>query len=206
MILNIHGYNGEAANLNYKVLQEINCGETVISPQIDYNNIGANELLGKLKDILTDNKINFNSYEKIDGENSKMLIIGHSLGGFCAYCLAGVLDREGMKCNILLTNPCLFPPVTLPNIGGYALSDEVMKETAELGKKYIGKYEKSKISAIVGLRDELIDHANISDFAANVCTFDDVHNFADTPEYRAAVARFVNTGGEIFDIQAAQEW
>lgn len=93
LVLNIHGFLGEADNRNYKSLCQLLEGVEIISPQLDYLVTLPSELLEM-----------WHGYIEQAPEGEQILLVGQSLGGW----YADHLSREyGLPC--ILTNPCYDP-------------------------------------------------------------------------------------------------
>ena len=53
-ILNIHGYHGNPKNSAYQALEALGC--EIIAPDLDYDNVSPENILGSLKYILADKR------------------------------------------------------------------------------------------------------------------------------------------------------
>jgi predicted esterase YcpF (UPF0227 family) len=149
-ILNIHGYNGNPLNSAYEAIKsfDIPC----VSIPIDYDNLGPNNILEMLKNVLAEEEITH--------------IVGTSLGGFFGLCLSAKLDYP-----IITINPCLLPMVYLPRLGYLNKNNpktidknpqvwyNKKEELCDYAKLCHLPFEVDKrlLSTIVGLSDEIID-------------------------------------------------
>ncbi len=133
-ILNIHGYKGTPHNAAYSAISGF--GESIISPEIDYDIEHPDVILNRLLEICKTNNID--------------MIVGTSLGGFFASIIAGKLQKP-----LLLVNPCLQPQNVIPALGYEGDINWFVKMSAELDKIDI-----ERVRCIIGGRDEIIgDHA-----------------------------------------------
>ena len=132
-VLNIHGYNGNAANAAYQALRE--CGFEIISMQIDYDRTSPEHLLQMLKSQFANNFCD--------------AVVGTSLGGFYA-----ALVSAKSECPCVLINPALMPFLTLPALGYN--SDEGMMEYIRLFST-LAETENSMVSTVIGSEDEVVD-------------------------------------------------
>ena len=139
-ILNIHGYGGNPHNAAYAALQANNW-TNIISPAIDYDAESPENILGKLRYIIADKRIE--------------LIVGTSLGGF----FAAVLSAE-KNLPVMLVNPCLMPFLHLPRLGFHG---DIKPFVSMFGT--LAKLDSSNVSCIVGGQDEIID---THDFTENM--------------------------------------
>ena len=139
-ILNIHGYGGNPHNAAYAALQANNC-TNIISPAIDYDAESPENILGKLRYIIADKRIE--------------LIVGTSLGGF----FAAVLSAE-KNLPVMLVNPCLIPFLHLPRLDFHG---DIKPFISMFGT--LAKLDSSNVSCIVGGQDEIID---THDFTENM--------------------------------------
>lgn len=131
-ILNIHGYGGSPSNAAYAALLANNCTD-IFSPSIDYAAESPLNILGKLRYIIADRRIE--------------LIVGTSLGGF----FAAVLSAE-KNIPVILINPCMLPFLHLPRLG---FNGNVKPFVSMFGT--LAKLDSRNISCIVGGQDEVID-------------------------------------------------
>lgn len=131
-ILNIHGFGGSPHNSAYAALQSNNCND-IYSPSIDYNAETPEDILGKLRYIIADKRID--------------LIVGTSLGGF----FGAVLSAE-KNIPVILVNPCLLPFLHLPRLG---FCGDIKPFVSMFG--ILAKLDISNVSCIVGGQDEVID-------------------------------------------------
>ena len=132
-ILNIHGYQGNAANSAYEALRE--CGFEIISLQIDYDRSSPDSGMQLLNSQFTNNFCD--------------AVVGTSLGGFFA-----ALISAKNECPCVLVNPCLMPFLHLPRLG--YVSDDGVIEYIRLFSG-LADIDSSRVSTIVGGQDELID-------------------------------------------------
>jgi len=158
MILNLHGLNGRWDNTNYGQLRLMFPGEEIHSPQIDY--------LAEAPEDLLDNLVVAGPYS---------LVVGQSLGGFFAYILGAT---EGWP--TVLTNPCIPPHEYLPGlVDGYRYLED-------LEAIWGGTYPRAlDCTAIVGTRDEVVDHRRTIELLKPYCrvlTVDSGHSLSG-PEY-----------------------
>lgn len=95
MILNLHGLYGKSENSAVKILRKISAEESrsryIISPQLEYQTMNPFDCVMKLDRL-------------IRGEEDLDYVVGNSLGGFYAMCIAWYYN---VPC--ILTNPCLPP-------------------------------------------------------------------------------------------------
>lgn len=89
VILNLHGFLGEADNKNYKALCKMLPDKDVISPQLDYMGTSPETILEKLSAMVG---------------SQDFIFVGQSLGGWFADSLSRKFKRP-----CILTNPCYFP-------------------------------------------------------------------------------------------------
>ena len=89
LILNIHGFLGEADNKNYKALCKMMPAKNIISPQLDYMGTSPEKILEKLSSMVS---------------SQDFIFVGQSLGGWFADNLSRKFKRP-----CILTNPCYFP-------------------------------------------------------------------------------------------------
>lgn len=132
-ILNIHGYQGNAANAAYQALRE--CDFDIVSMQIDYDRSSPESIMMMLKSQFANNFCD--------------AVVGTSLGGFYA-----ALVSAKSECPCVLINPCLVPFLTLPRLG--YKSDEGMIEYMRLFSG-LADTDNSMVSTIVGAKDEVVD-------------------------------------------------
>lgn len=132
-VLNIHGYQGNAANSAYQALRE--CDFDIVSMQIDYDRTPPESIMMMLKSQFANNFCN--------------AVVGTSLGGFYA-----ALVSAKSECPCVLINPCLVPFMTLPRLG--YKSDEGMIEYMRLFSG-LADTDNSMVSTIVGAKDEVVD-------------------------------------------------
>ncbi len=132
-ILNIHGYQGNAANAAYLALR--NCDFEIISLQIDYDRSSPDSVMQMLNTQFTNNFCD--------------AVVGTSLGGFYA-----ALISAKNECPAVLINPCLIPFLHLPRLG-YS-DDEGVMEYIRLFSG-IADAKNDLVSVIVGGKDEVID-------------------------------------------------
>ncbi|MBQ8965711.1 YqiA/YcfP family alpha/beta fold hydrolase [Ruminococcus sp.] len=127
-ILNLHGYHGSPRNSAYKALEKE--GREIVSPELDYDSLSADEVLEKLRGLIAVHSPDF--------------IVGTSLGGFYA---ALICAETGLR--TVLVNPCLMPFMILP-----CRSREFI---AAFGR--LAYLDAANVSCIVGDDDELLgDH------------------------------------------------
>ncbi|MBQ5450402.1 MAG: hypothetical protein IIT57_10215, partial [Treponema sp.] len=69
LILNIHGFLGEADNKNYKALCKMMPAKNIISPQLDYMGTSPEKILEKLSSMVS---------------SQDFIFVGQSLGGWFA--------------------------------------------------------------------------------------------------------------------------
>lgn len=131
-ILNIHGYGGNPHNAAYAALQANNCVD-IIAPAIDYDAESPENILGKLRYIIADKRIE--------------LIVGTSLGGFFAAVLSAKTNLP-----VILVNSCLMPFLHLPRLG---FNGDIKPFVSMFGM--LAKLDSSNVSCIVGGQDEIID-------------------------------------------------
>ncbi len=132
-ILNIHGYQGNAANSAYEALRE--CGFDIISLQIDYDRTSPEYVMQLMNSQFTNNFCN--------------AVVGTSLGGFYA-----ALISAKNECPCVLINPCLMPFLHLPRLG--YMSDDGVMEYIRLFSG-LADVDINHVSTIIGGQDELID-------------------------------------------------
>ena len=132
-ILNIHGYQGNAANSAYEALRE--CGFDIISLQIDYDRTSPEYVMQLMNSQFTNNFCN--------------AVVGTSLGGFYA-----ALISAKNECPCVLINPCLMPFLHLPRLG--YMSDDGVMEYIRLFSR-LADVDINHVSTIIGGQDELID-------------------------------------------------
>ena len=89
VVLNLHGFLGEADNKNYKALCKMLPAKDVFSPQLDYMGTSPETILEKLSAMVG---------------SQDFIFVGQSLGGW----FADSLSRK-FKLPCILTNPCYFP-------------------------------------------------------------------------------------------------
>ncbi|WP_051589099.1 YqiA/YcfP family alpha/beta fold hydrolase [Ruminococcus sp. NK3A76] len=133
-ILNIHGYHGSPRNSAYKALDPFGC--EIIAPELDYDSVSPENILGGLKYILTDKRPD--------------IVVGTSLGGF----YAAVLSAQH-NCPVILINPFLMSFLTFDG------DVRPRKDTKALIGLFgsLSKIDISNVSCIVGDNDELLgDH------------------------------------------------
>lgn len=194
MILNIHGYVGFANNAGFEILKQLNCGEFVISPQFDYDIMSPDDIYSYLFDMLVNFRFNAENGLHIKGKAAdedgiiRPKIFGHSLGGFWAYCLGAELNVP-----VLLKNPCFKPWETLPKCDVFEVNDEYMAKYKALFERYMYKLDKSKVSAVIGIKDELIDHSDIDNVAGTVYRLNGEHSLPVTPEFSEVVEKWVKS-------------
>ncbi len=158
MILNLHGLFGSRENNNFRQLSQLFPEEELYSPQIDYLALAPCELL-----------------EDLAGNGPYSLVVGNSLGGFIAYALSAA---EGYP--IVLTNPCVPPHEYLPSL---AREYRCLGEIEALWNDVYP--HASRCTAIIGTRDELIDHDRTIGLLKpyhHILTIDSEHRMAG-PEY-----------------------
>lgn len=80
------------------------------------------------------------------------VLVGTSLGGFYANYLARVLDAPAV-----IVNPALYPSTSLSK---YGESEETLAGYAELERQEAAQLSKPNRVVVLGLHDELLDHAN----------------------------------------------
>ena len=90
MIMNLHGFMGEADNKNYKALCGMFPAEEIISPKLDYMGISPEEMLDRLSAVIN--------------TEDEVIFVGQSLGGWFADKLSRKFSRP-----CILTNPCNYP-------------------------------------------------------------------------------------------------
>ncbi len=132
-VLNIHGYQGNAANSAYQALQE--CNFQIISLQLDYDRTPPEQLLQMLNSQFTNNFCD--------------VVVGTSLGGF----FASLISAKN-ECPCVLINPCLLPFLHLPRLG-YA-SDSGLQQYIRMFSG-LAEVNPSRVSTIIGGQDEIID-------------------------------------------------
>ena len=133
-ILNIHGYQGNAANSAYEALRE--CGFDIISLQIDYDRTSPEYVMQLMNSQFTNNFCN--------------AVVGTSLGGFYA-----ALISAKNECPCVLINPCLMPFYHLPKLGYDGCIHDFIKLFGSLSE-----LDRSCVSCIVGDADEVLgDHS-----------------------------------------------
>ena len=132
-ILNIHGYQGNAANSAYEALRK--CNFDIISLQIDYDRTSPESVMQLLNSQFTNNFCN--------------AVVGTSLGGFFA-----ALISAKNECPCVLVNPCLMPFLHLPRIG-YQNDDGVLEYIRLFSG--LADVDGRNVSTIIGGQDELID-------------------------------------------------
>lgn len=132
-VLNIHGYQGNAANSAYQALRE--CDFDIVSLQIDYDRSSPESIMQMLNSQFTNNFCD--------------AVVGTSLGGFFA-----ALISVKNECPCVLINPCLMPFLHLPRLG-YKDDDGVLEYIRLFSG--IADIDSQLISTIVGGQDELID-------------------------------------------------
>jgi len=138
-VLNVHGFRGAAENCAYSALKSNGCN--VFSPSFDYDAESPEQILNKLRDIVDKNHIDF--------------VVGTSLGGFFAAVFAAERNLP-----LVLINPCLLPFLHLPRLDFKGDIRPFIPLFANLTK-----IDVSKVSCIVGAKDELIDS---HDFTKNM--------------------------------------
>lgn len=131
-ILNIHGYDGSPHNAAYAALQANNCTD-ITAPAIDYDAESPENILGKLRYIIADKRIE--------------LIVGTSLGGF----YAAVLSAE-RNLPVVLVSPCPLPFLHLPRLG---FNGNIKPFVSMFGT--LAKLDINNVSCIVSGQDEIID-------------------------------------------------
>lgn len=142
-ILNIHGYGGNPHNAAYAALQANNCTD-ITAPAIDYDAESPENILGKLRYIIADKRIE--------------LIVGTSLGGFFAAVLSAKTNLP-----VMLVNPCLLPFLHLPRLG---FNGDVKPFVSLFGT--LAKLDSNNVSCIVGDADEVLgSHAFTEKFLGN---------------------------------------
>lgn len=132
-VLNIHGYQGNAANAAYNALKS--CDFDIISLQLDYDRTSPDAVMQMLNSQFTNNFCD--------------AVVGTSLGGFYAALIS--LKNE---CPCVMINPCLMPFLHLPRLG--YKSDEGVLEYIRLFSG-LADVDSGLVSTIVGGQDELID-------------------------------------------------
>lgn len=141
-ILNIHGYKGTPYNAAYSALRSFETD--IISPEVDYDSEGSDDILNRLFDICKS--------EKID------LIVGTSLGGFFASLIAIKLNKP-----LILINPCLQPQRVIPFYGYEGNINWFMEKAAAFEN-----LDRSAVCCIIGGKDEIIgDHAYTKEIIGN---------------------------------------
>ncbi|MDE6707554.1 MAG: hypothetical protein K2K06_05920 [Oscillospiraceae bacterium] len=133
-ILNIHGYGAIAENTSGNALKKN--GYEVVSPQIDYDT----QEPYAIKKIL----------EKLYTEQHCEAVTGNSMGGFFAVQLA-----KEYQCHAVLVNPCVQPFLTLPKLGFE--NQKFILQYIDLFSNF-AKLDFSKIFAIIGEKDDLVNH------------------------------------------------
>lgn len=136
-ILNIHGYMGSPENSACSVLRKMGCD--VVSPQIDYDSMSPENILGMLSRQISGNSINY--------------IVGTSLGGFFGLLLSGRFSIPAV-----LVNPCLMPFLTLSRMdfkGDIRSYARLFAETADT--------DISITSTIIGGNDDVIDYHDFTE-------------------------------------------
>ena len=131
-ILNIHGYNGNAANAAYQALRA--CDFEIISLQIDYDRMSPEHLMQMFKSQFANNFCD--------------AVVGTSLGGFYA-----ALVSAKSECPCVLINPALVPFITLPQLG--YKNDEGIVEYIRLFSG-LAETNNSMVSTVVGSEDEIV--------------------------------------------------
>lgn len=136
-VLNIHGYNGNPQNSAYTALNDLECN--IISPSFDYDNEAPDQVMGRLRYLAVDQRIE--------------MIIGTSLGGFYAAALSYERNLP-----VILVNPFLMPFLTFP---------EYINPFISLFGTF-SKLDRSNVSCIIGAEDELLgDHQFTKDLLYN---------------------------------------
>jgi predicted esterase YcpF (UPF0227 family) len=175
MIFNIHGFRGQADNSIFEVLLNLDLGQLIISPILNYEKHRPPSTLRFLKEVYSNRKLPPEAGLTIAGKDELNLIIGTSLGGFYAYCLACEFNAK-----LLLINPCLLPFVYLPTLGTQQASHT--REYANLFGNYMYTLENKQIAAIIGNHDEIIDHGFTKRTIENCHIIDGGHSFSDNKE------------------------
>ena len=132
-ILNIHGYQGNAANSAYQTLRDNDFN--IVSMQIDYDRTSPEEIMHTLKSQFSNNFCD--------------AVVGTSLGGFFA-----ALVSAKCECPCVLINPCLMPFMTLPRLG-YKNDDGVIEYMRLFSG--LADADNSRFSTVVGGKDEVVD-------------------------------------------------
>jgi predicted esterase YcpF (UPF0227 family) len=183
MILHIHGYAQNHNNLAFRILsREIKESDVraVIMPFIDYQRTSPGRIADALFETFQTRSIpsDFDGLVSAGHNNKIELVIGYSLGGFFAYCLKSVLDAP-----VLLINPCLAPFVYLYKWTNGDFSREYERGYAELFCRYVRKADTTRMRAVIGERDDYIDHGFTRRILPpeSVDTVDSDHNLSLAP-------------------------
>lgn len=159
MIFHIHGYNQHHNNLAYRILsQEIRGSDerAVVMPFIDYQRTPPNDIMNIMLDVYASKCIpeNIGGLTSNGSAGKIELITGYSLGGFFAYCLKSVLDVP-----VLLINPCLAPFMYIYKWANGDFTREHELQYVELFKEYIYRANTWRLRALIGDKDDYIDHS-----------------------------------------------
>lgn len=148
-ILNIHGFDGDRDNVNYRVLKSL--GHEVVSFQFNYRSDWLRSIYTRLASIV--------SFQHFD------LIVCTSFGSFLGKRLSTQFNLP-----IIHTNPCFKPSITLKQIAPEFFTTRHTCEI-EMWEADQELYDFSKDVIIIGTDDQVIDHEAITCNIANKATF-----------------------------------
>lgn len=142
-VIYIHGFGSNRTSSKFVALHR-NLPDNFDVDIIEVNHCNAKSALEKMKIVIE---------EAIKGED-EVILVGHSLGGFYAYHLAGIY---GLKC--VIAQPCMFPlesQVILNSLDAEALG--VLKTLQE-------DIHRCPLCAVIcEMGDEVIDMNKIVDY------------------------------------------
>lgn len=148
MIFVIHGFLSSSNNTKVNLIRKIFPNEKIVAPDLPPSSVRSWEILCR-------------SYvEEIKkGQTKKTMVVGSSLGGFYAYCMAAVYE---IPC--FLINPSMTPHITLLprvwNTEKFDFSD--LTKLGELGQRYFQEAPGLLVNVFVCNDDKTLPHEIIT--------------------------------------------
>lgn len=140
MILNLHGLYGKSENSAVKIFRKISAEQSrsryIISPQLEYQTMNPFDCVMKLDRL-------------IRGEEDLDYVVGNSLGGFYAICIAWYYN---VPC--ILTNPCVPPSKYIQRLAE-SYPDRWV-DVFETISSSMASFE-FPVHVILGMNDEVVD-------------------------------------------------
>lgn len=145
MIINIHGFNGNAHNQKFQWLSQT-YADDILSPQMDYARESPFSVLERLQQEISQ----FQRRQGQDASNKMISVVGTSLGGFFGYALHNMYPHMPT----VLFNPSLTPFITLSK----SIAKNILIQYIDIYKSFYGATQHENLRIFFGRHDDLIDY------------------------------------------------